>query len=58
MKLKNLLNKFKCWLGLHDVEDYGRIDFLKKEDSSYVFVKSKPWYICKNCKKKLIRLCD
>lgn len=56
MKLKNLLNRFKCWLGLHDVEEYGRIDLLKREGSSYVFVRSRPWYICKNCHKKLVRL--
>ena len=56
MKLKNLLNKFKCWLGLHDVEEYGRIDFLEKTDSSYTFNHSKPWYICKNCHKKLMKL--
>lgn len=56
MKLKNLLNRFKCWLGLHDVEEYGRIDLLKREGSSYVFVRSRSWYICKNCHKKLVRL--
>lgn len=54
MKLKNLLNKFKCWLGLHDVEEYGRVDFLIKTNSSYVFDHSKPWYKCKNCHKHLI----
>ena len=51
MKLKNLLNKFKCWLGLHDVEECGRIDFLENTGCSYVFNHSEPWYICKNCKK-------
>lgn len=56
MKLKNLLNKFKCWLGLHDVEEYGRIDFSKRENSSYVFDHSKSWYICKNCQRYLTKV--
>lgn len=56
MKFQNLKNKIKCLLGLHDVEEYGRIDFLEKTDSSYVFNHSEPWYICKNCHKKLIKL--
>lgn len=56
MKLKNLLNKFKCWLGLHDVEEYGRIDFLEKTDSSYIFNHSEPWYVCKNCQRHLIKV--
>lgn len=55
MKLKNLLNRFKCWLGLHDVEECGRIDFLENVGCSYVFNHSEPWYICKNCKKRLIK---
>lgn len=56
MKLKNLLNKFKCWLGLHDVEECGRIDFLEKTNSSYVFNHSEPWYVCKNCQRHLIKV--
>ena len=56
MKFQNLKNKIKCLLGLHDVEECGRIDFLEKTDSSYVFNHSEPWYICKNCHKKLMKL--
>lgn len=47
MKFQNLKNKIKCLLGLHNVEKYGRIDFLEKTDSSYTFNHSEPWYICK-----------
>ena len=56
MKFQNLKNKIKCLLGLHDIEEYGRIDFSKRENSSYVFDHSKPWYICKNCHKRLMKL--
>lgn len=30
MKFQNLKNKIKCLLGLHDVEEYGRIDFFRE----------------------------
>lgn len=56
MKFQNLKNKIKCLLGLHDVEECGRIDFLENVGCSYKFNHSEPWYICKNCHKKLMKL--
>ena len=56
MKFQNLKNKIKCLLGLHDIEEYGRIDFSKRENSSYVFDHSKSWYICKNCQRYLTKV--